>query len=134
MQSKINFLKCCHHCNTMTTLMTITVPILVTKEIPITILTTITITLTKPLSGNQGFFVGIVFNPALPKEVCHHHSLQACTQAHILTWKYIGEKFMFLFTCQRKYNSCSKFKVYKLPWSRSSRRRHPQWREHGERF
>ena len=97
MQSKINFLKCCRHCNTsMTTLMTKTVPILVTKEISITILTTITITLTKPLSGNQGFFVGIVFNPALPKEVCHHHSLQACTQAHILTFKYIGEKFMLM--------------------------------------
>ena len=130
--------------------MTITVPILVTKEISITILTTITITLTKPLSGNQGFFVGIVFNPALPKEVCHHHSLQACTQAHILTFKYIGEKFMLMYahwfwsnsqckpviflTCRRKYKSCSKFKVYKLPWSRSSRRRHPQWREHRERF
>ena len=90
--------KTCHYCNTsMTTLMTITVPILVTKEISITILTTITITLTKPLSGNQGFFVGIVFNPALPKEVCHHHSLQACTQAHILTFKYIGEKFMLVY-------------------------------------
>ena len=91
-----------------------------TREISRRTLTTITLTLTKPLSGNQGLFVGFVQPSATERNVSppFSASLYPSRYPHWF-WSNSQCKPVIFLTCRRKYKSCSKFKVYKLPWSRS---------------